>query len=223
MLRTNQQRQLGIPALETRMGHGSLVQAVATEVVAAPYDLILLAGEPARTSGLLQQVLDDGQQHILLLPPQRASVPTRALVSLAGIEASKTDVDFAGRLLRHLGIEATLLTVLDDQAEDGARADPERAQRFLDASVRSLALLGVRSEPATRTGDLLQTIHEEMTSGRHDLLVLGAPVRPLSTARIRPLLTGTADYPILIVRSPYSASSAHARVSVASTVERGFS
>jgi hypothetical protein len=87
----------------------------------------------------------------------------------------------------------------------GTSAEHERALRFLEAGTRTLALLEVPAVPVLRTGPLLETIQAEMTAGDHSLLVVGAPMRPFSIARIRPFLTGDVPYPVLVVRSPYAA------------------
>ena len=73
-------------------------------------------------------------------------------------------------------------------------------------------------------------ISEEMGSGRHDLLVLGAPLSQAERARpwsgiVEQLVRGTTTYPILIVRSRYAAAgapwiAANGRVSLGEEVIR---
>ncbi len=148
---------------------------------------------------------------MLLVSRAQTALPTKALICVSGGEASKEDVLFAGRLARHLGATATLLSVLPENAD--IPEERERATRFLEAGARTLALLDVPAAPVLRSGPLRETIQAEMMAGGHSLLVVGAPMRPFSVARIRPILAGEVSYPVLVVRSPYAAAAALSRAS----------
>ena len=71
-------------------------------------------------AGLLDALLQLGEQHLLLVPcPQ--PTPARALICIVASEPSKQDIPVAGRLLRHLGAEVTLLAVLPAPVAYNAR------------------------------------------------------------------------------------------------------
>ncbi len=197
-----------LPGLQVRVTPYPVGDAITTEVEREPYDLVMLGTVPPPME-TIEKVLGAGDQHILLIPPDCDRMPTRALVCVAGNEASKFGVEFVGRLFRHLGMEATLLTVMADDSPEVETPDRQRAQRFLEASERSLSVLGVKSQSIVRSGSLRETISGEMARGGYELLVLGAPLRPFNTARIRPFLTGQSNFSVLIARSPYAAVGSH--------------
>lgn len=111
---------------------------------------------------------------------------------------------FTGRLVRHLGAQATLLTVLDDALESSEKQ--ERVHRFLDDGIKTLDVLGVPAKKVVRSGRKRETIFDEMKKGAHDLLVLGAPLPDINGKIV---LDGLAGHfvrslnhcPMLIVRS----------------------
>ncbi|WIG59060.1 MAG: Sulfate and thiosulfate import ATP-binding protein CysA [Ktedonobacterales bacterium] len=203
-----------LPALETRASADTPAIATVREVERQPYDIVAIPGGAENTMELVERALESGEHHVLIVPRDGAPMPTRALICVAGGEPSKDDVLFAGRLARHLGAQATLLSVLADEANGDATTD--RTQRFLDAGARTLALLGVSAETAMRAGALREVIEAEMDKGRYDLLVLGAPLYPIASSKIRAFVSGAATYPVLIVRSPYAAAATERAASIES-------
>ena len=116
--------------------------------------------------------MQGGEHHLMVVPPG-AALPTRFLICVAVGEPGKEDVLFASRLLRQLGAQATVLTVLpergDDEVPEHVGAVP-RAQRDL----RSRALAR-RPRPACAAGRRCARSCAELEEGNHDLLVVGAP------------------------------------------------
>jgi hypothetical protein len=133
--------------------------------------------------------------------------PARMLVAVAVGEPGKQDVAFAGRLARHLGTAATVLTALRLEGDDAERL---AAERFLAGSVETLEAFGVGARAELVRGDLADVIARRM-QGDHDLLVLGAPL-PAADGELtwgpstRALLDGAGDYPVLIVRASEAAA-----------------
>ncbi|HEV7129042.1 MAG TPA: ATP-binding cassette domain-containing protein [Ktedonobacterales bacterium] len=207
-------QQLNLPvAPQSRVTGDPLAEAVVREVEREIYDLVILPAVGRDLLPLIERVLETGEQHLLLVPAtpsaarERVDLPKKALICVAGGEASKTDVHFAGRLLRHLGTDSVLLSVVEADGEASAE-EPERgrAERFMEAGVRTLAALGVTARTVVRVGPLREAIQAEMAQGDYGLLVLGAPALPMAAARIRPLVTGPLPCPVLLVRSPYAAA-----------------
>lgn len=193
----------GLAALETRATPDLLAEAVAKEVERRPYDLVVLGFQRQESVELAEQILQSGEHHLLLVS-QPQPTPTRALICVTSGEPGKDDVLFAGRLVRHVGAEATLLSVLP-QEEDGQPLARSRAERFLASGVRTLELLGVPAHTTIRTGPVRDEITSEVTTGGYDLLVMGAPL-PQRDGRV-PLngivgqILNVINRPVLIVRS----------------------
>ncbi|HEY0553450.1 MAG TPA: ATP-binding cassette domain-containing protein [Thermoanaerobaculia bacterium] len=205
----------GLAALETRLTPEPPAGAVAEEVFRRPCDLVILP-LPARDAvETAEGVLAAGQHHLLLVPAgapaavAEAGPPARLLICVAVGEPGKEDVSFSGRLARHLGAEVTILTVLPAAAR-GAPAET-LAERFLAGSARTLNRLGVPVATRVRHGAVREEIAAQIAEGRHDLLVLGAPL-PGRDGRIGlggfvgKLLPEVAHLPVLIVRSPEAVS-----------------
>jgi hypothetical protein len=157
---------------------------------------------------LAEKVLQGGEHHLLLVPrPQPA--PGKALICVSSGEPGKDDVLFAGRLVRHLSADATLLTIFDPfrAEEEDSR---ERSERFLESGVRSLSLLGVPAKAVLRTGNIPGEIRSETQEGNFDLLVLGSPLAaPGDDISLNGVVGQTLDLvpeiATLIVRSHYIA------------------
>jgi ABC-type Fe3+/spermidine/putrescine transport system ATPase subunit/nucleotide-binding universal stress UspA family protein len=208
----------GVAALETRLTGEPPAEAVAEEVARRPCDLVVLS-VPARDGlELAGAVLSAGRHHLLLVPaatpagsPAAAasSAPARLLICVAVGEPGKEDVSFAGRLARHLKAEITILTVLP--AAEKLEGEPSRAaaqaERFLAGSTRTLRRLGVPVDTRIRYGGVVEEIAEQVKEGKHDLLVLGAPL-PGKGGEVKlgrfvgRLLPAVDRVPVLIVRSP---------------------
>ena len=198
----------GLAALEIRATPDLPDVAVALETERQPFDLVILGwGDflPPGGVALAEQILQSGEHHLLLVPNPHPT-PRRALVCVTGSEPSKDDVLFAGRLLRHLGAEATLLSILPTAARDPLLQ--ERARRFLADGVRTLGVLGVPAETIIRSGPVREGILKQMQAGDHDLLVLGAPLTKRSrqvslSGLVSQLLEEMTNHPMLIVHSRY--------------------
>ncbi|MFN8570212.1 MAG: ATP-binding cassette domain-containing protein, partial [Kouleothrix sp.] len=193
----------GLPALDARASGEPPELAVASETERQPYDLIALGIQQPSIFELAARLLHANDQHLLLVPrPQ--PLPERVLICVAAGEPGKDDVQFAGRLLRHFGAAATVLSVLPDTASPQER---ERAERFIAAGVRTLTLLGVPAQSELRLGLVKQQILEAMASGAYHMLVLGAPLprddgRAALAGVVGEILISATERPILLVRSP---------------------
>jgi ABC-type sulfate/molybdate transport systems ATPase subunit/nucleotide-binding universal stress UspA family protein len=168
------------------------------------YDLVVLAAPERDRAGLLEPLLLAGKQHVLLVPGPQPP-PQRALICVATGEPSKHDVLVAGRLLRHFGAEATLLAIMPKYTTYVEAC--KRAEQFLSAGARTLALLGVPTRTAIRTGAVQSEILAELTVGSYDLLVLGAPLpsqsgRSVVAGVVGELLSHISGLAVLLVRSP---------------------
>ncbi|HEY4573080.1 MAG TPA: ATP-binding cassette domain-containing protein [Thermoanaerobaculia bacterium] len=205
----------GLAALETRLTAEPPAEAVAEEVSRRPCDLVILSLPPRDGVEMAEEVLAAGQHHLLLAPVEGGTSgngvqpPARLLICVAVGEPGKEDVSFSGRLARHLGAEVTILTVLPERTRDPQ--EEEQAARFLDRSARTLRRLGVPVDTRIRKGGVREEILAQIAEGKHDLLVLGAPL-PGRDGRIGlggfvgKLLPETSRLPVLIVRSPEAVS-----------------
>jgi sulfate transport system ATP-binding protein len=198
----------GLAALETRAVAHALEAAVAEEDGRQPADLVILGEPPRDRLEIASLLLAVGSHHLLLVPASATGGTARVLICVAIGEPGKADVSFAGRLARHLGAEATILTVLSEA--DRGRGEP-RAERFLASSARTLTRLGVAVATRIRYGPAREQILAERTEGHYDLLVVGAPL-PGPSGRI--VLSGSlvwrllrqSQVPVLIVHSPEAAA-----------------
>jgi hypothetical protein len=200
----------GLAQLEVRSTPHSPDVAVAQEVERQPYDLVILGiSPPASVNGvaLAEKILRLGDHHLLLVPAEHAE-PARALVCVMSGEPGKEDVLFAGRFLRHLGAQATLMSVI---ASGNHSELHDRAERFLTGGIRTLELLRVPAETTVRAGNVHDEIVHQMKEGEHDLLILGAPL-PHGSDRVSlegvvgQIIKEMTTHPVLIVRSRYAAN-----------------
>jgi hypothetical protein len=195
----------GLTIQESRAAVGSPSEVVAAEASRRPYDLVVLGWEPRNGWDVAGAALAAGAEHLLLVPGP-SPVPARVLVCVAVGEPGKRDVAFAARLVRHLGAEATVMTVLPGHSDDAEARDA--AHRFVEGGARTLMSSGVRAEARVRTGDAEEQIRGQIVEGRHDLLVLGSPLprhgdRPELRGLLRRMLEEGLDRPVLIVRSAH--------------------
>jgi sulfate transport system ATP-binding protein len=202
----------GLAALDTRPIAGSIEAGVADEEARQPADLVVV-GRPSRDGvELAERLLAGGSHHLLLTPSRPLQALERLLICVAIGEPGKADVSFAGRLARHLGAAATILTVLPEGDHGRRRAGGESgegAERFLASCARTLTRQGVEVETRIRFGAPREQIFAERLAGGHDLLVVGAPL-PGAYGRIDlggmlGRLLRETDVPVLIVRSPEAA------------------
>jgi len=200
----------GITAVEARRSGEPPAAAVAEETSHRPCDLVVL-GLPLRDGiELAEEVLAAGHHHLLLVPANADDkVPARLLICVAVGEPGKEDVSFTGRLARHLGAAATILTVLPPTAKE--TEEEVQAERFLARSARTLHRMGIAVETRIRHGVVRDQILAQLAQGSHDLLVLGSPL-PGKDGRIEfggfvgRLLPEVTHLPVLIVRSPEAGS-----------------
>ncbi|MBX3014069.1 MAG: ATP-binding cassette domain-containing protein [Caldilineaceae bacterium] len=193
----------GPAALETRASNRPPDEAIHEELERHPSDLVVLGSGPHNVA-LAEQILQTGEHHLLLVPCSQPT-PQRALICVASGEPGKEDVLFTGRLVRHLGATAQVLTVLTE-AQDTPETR-ERVHRFLGQGVQTLETVGVPATKQVRVGRAREVILDELKKGGHDLLVLGAPL-PDADGKI--VLTGLVGHlirtlktcPILLVRTP---------------------
>ena len=206
----------GLASLEVRSSVESAEAAVAHEVEHQAHDLIIIGREgqkPAHWISLAESILRLGEHH-LLITPGIDSEPAHALVCVTGGEPGKEDVLFAGRFLRHLGADATLLSVIPATGNNSELYD--RVQRFLQGGVRTLDVLKVPAETVIRTGNAREEINEQMEEGGHDLLILGAPLNRRRgeislQGLVGQILEDNTAHPVLIVRSRYAAAGYYPR------------
>jgi sulfate transport system ATP-binding protein len=198
----------GLAALETRAVAGPPDVTVAEENARQPADLVVV-GRPARHGAeLAERLLQGGAHNLLLVPGDARPTVERLLICVAIGEPGKADVSFAGRLARHLGAEATILTVLPENERNRAQ---DGAQRFLASCSRTLTGLGVPATTRIRFGTPREQILDERREGGHDLLVVGAPLPAGAPGRfdlggLMTRLLRESEVPVLIVRSPEAAA-----------------
>jgi nucleotide-binding universal stress UspA family protein/CheY-like chemotaxis protein len=195
----------GLAALETHVSTLPPALAVRQAVEQQPVDMVVLGFAPQEDIPLAAEILEKGEHHLLLVPaPQPA--PSHALICVSSGEPGKDDVLFAGRLVRHLGADAALMSVLSP-ANRSAIVE-QHTQRFLDGGVQSLELLGVPARTLIRRGSAADEIRNELRSGDYDLLVLGAPLadergQVSLSGVVEQALSSTLDCAALIVRSHF--------------------
>jgi sulfate transport system ATP-binding protein len=202
---------------QARLGRLAAVADLRERLAVEPADLVI-AGLPAadpveRVEELLGVAADS---HLLLVRGAPSLPPQRFLVAVAVGEPGKDDVAFVGRLARHLGSPATVLTVLPPAAGEDEEA---AARRFLAGCVRTLDRFGVRAVPEAVRGDVGAAIAERMRGGSagYDFLTVGAPLlddagRYRLRRASRALVEWAGDHPILIVRGGRSFRTADGRV-----------
>lgn len=198
----------GPAALETHTSTQDPDEAISEEVEHHPYDLVVLGVGSGGNVALAEQILQSGDHHLLLVPCSQ-STPQRALVCVASGEPGKEDVLFTGRLVRHLGATAKLLTILSE-AQDTPETQ-ERVHRFLGKGVQTLDAIGVPATKQVRVGRARDEILSELKAGAHDLLVVGAPLPDADGKIVLGGLVGQLvrtinTCPILIVRTSMRSS-----------------
>lgn len=202
------------------LGPTQMLKSMVEEKV---FDLVIIPYKPDEDLEFVEIALQLGAHHLLLVPVSQ-NPPTNALICAASGEPGKEDVLFAGRLLRHMGASAALLTVLPKEANASHEivdTQPIRArqlaERFLNGGIRSLALLGVSARGAIRHGEPYREIITELKEASmvegspYDLLVLGAPLPQRAGHRLRltgvigDVLEGDLTCAALVVRSHFAA------------------
>jgi sulfate/thiosulfate transport system ATP-binding protein len=195
----------GLVSLQVVDAEGPPDQMVTSLLEKQPYDMVIMGFRPEEDRQLAEHILQTSQNHLLLVPGPQAS-PSQALICVSPGEPGKDDILFAGRLIRHLGAEATLMTI----HPEGTLAPPvqSRLDRFLDDGIKTLSVLGVPAKTEIRSGPVVNEILHASRSGGYDLLVLGAPLAGRSggislEGVVWEVLQQVQNHPILIVRSAY--------------------
>ncbi len=163
----------GMASLEVQTSSAPVTSAISEAAEKQHFDLTIMGWRPTAGVQQLEQVLRSIDHH-LFLATQPSTRLNRALVCLASGEPGKDTVTFAGRLLRHIGAEATLLTAISASQND--EFSRYRVDRFLDDGLNSLARFGVPAKKKIQEGNLLEAIEEERQLADYDLIVLGAPL-----------------------------------------------
>ncbi|HEU0296922.1 MAG TPA: ATP-binding cassette domain-containing protein [Anaerolineales bacterium] len=201
----------GMASIDVRTDHGSPAVAIAKSVEKTPVDLVIVGWRPVEGVDIAEQILREGDHHLLLAARPGARME-KALVCVASGEPGKDDVLFAGRLLRHLGAHAKLFTVLERAVNNEYQS--RQVARFMQGGVHSLEMFGVPTESELRIGDSETEIIEEVKKGEFDLVVLGAPL-PQKDRRIaihgvlEDVMKNAGNCSILIVRSHYHKNPIH--------------
>ena len=195
----------GLASLDEQTSSDAPAQAVTLAVEQQPYDLVVMGFKYPDDIALAEQILQVGSHHLLLVPRPQVT-PVQALICVTSGEPGKDDVLFAGRLVRHLGADATLLSVLP--ATNKGPDLLQRTERFLEGGVQSLSLLGVPAKTNIFTGSVVDEVSKQVASGGYDLLVMGVPLtKPsgkISLGGIAgQILHNVNDRAILLVRSHY--------------------
>jgi ABC-type Fe3+/spermidine/putrescine transport system ATPase subunit/nucleotide-binding universal stress UspA family protein len=203
----------GLAALEVITSKKGPEDAVRQAVEMQPQDLVVIGFNHQEDLTLAEKILEAGEHHLLLVP-RPGQTPNKALICVSSGEPGKDDVLFAGRLVRHLSADATLLSVNSpSRAELNWR---ERSERFLESGARSLSLLGVPAKTALRSGSVPEEISAEARDGNFDLVVLGAPLANSNNeisldGVVGQTLSNVPDLATLIVRSHYMAQGSRNR------------
>jgi sulfate/thiosulfate transport system ATP-binding protein len=170
----------GMAAIEVRTDIAPAPVSIARSVEANPVDLVILGWRPIEGMSLAEQILQDGEHHLLLAAHPGARI-NKALVCVASGEPGKDDVLFAGRLLRHFGASATLLTVLNKAPDSDQQK--RQVERFMADGVHTLEMFGMNAQSKLRQGIPAKEILQEIKEGQFDLVIMGAPL-PQQDGRI---------------------------------------
>ena len=195
----------GMASIEVRTDRGSVPAAIKKSIEKEPVDLVIVGWRPVEGVEIAEQILRIGEHHLLLAAKPGARIE-KALVCASSGEPGKDDVMFAGRLLRHLGAHAKLLTAV----HGGVTNDHQKRQveRFMAGGVHTLEMFGVPTESEVRTGDPKTEIVAEMRKDGSDLVILGAPLqqkdgRVSISGVIEDVMKNSGNCSVLIVRSHY--------------------
>jgi hypothetical protein len=198
----------GLVSLQVIDAPGTPDRVVTGLLEKQPYDMVIMGFRPEEDRELAEYILRTSQNHLLLVPSPQAP-PMQALICVSPGEPGKDDILFAGRLIRHMGADATLMTV-----HSGRELEPQtksRIDRFLEDGIRTLSVLGVPAKTEIRSGDVVEQIIKEITTAGYDFLVLGAPLaRKRGELNLEGIvwevIQQVQNRPILIVRSAYVGS-----------------
>jgi ABC-type sugar transport system ATPase subunit/nucleotide-binding universal stress UspA family protein len=193
----------GMASVQVRIDPAAAPTAIAKAIRQNPVDLVIVGWRPVEGVNIAQQILQLGDHHLLLAAQPEARLE-KALVCAASGEPGKDDVMFAGRLLRHVGAQAKLLTVVN--AVYDTEHQRHHIDRFMAGGKQSLERFGVPTEIEIRVGHPQAHIIHEMQNGGFDLVVLGAPLpnrdgRVTITSVVEGVMKHADRCSLLIVRS----------------------
>ncbi|HSK87612.1 MAG TPA: ATP-binding cassette domain-containing protein [Anaerolineales bacterium] len=193
----------GMASVQVRTDPAPAANAVAKAIRQNPVDLVIVGWRPVEGVTVAEQILQLGDHHLLLAAHPDARLE-KALVCASTGEPGKDDVMFAGRLLRHVGAQAKLLTVVN--AVYDTEHQRHHIERFMAGGKHSLERFGVPTEIEIRIGHPQTQIVEEMRKGKFDLVVLGAPLpnrggRVSITSVVEGVMKNADNCSLLIVRS----------------------
>jgi sulfate/thiosulfate transport system ATP-binding protein len=205
LLEARKQIGSGMAALQVQSSSQGFSAAISQAVEQQLYDMLIFGWRPSAGYSQLEQGITMGEHHLFLATQPVARV-SKALICLASGEPGKDTVLFAGRLLRHMGAEATLMTVVPEGGQHNA--PPNRIERFLTDGQQSLARFGISAEAKIKSGGLLPAVQEVMQQDPHDLVVLGAPLPDRHgqvdfSGVIGSILSSVENCSFLIIRSQY--------------------
>jgi hypothetical protein len=155
----------GMASIQVRTDRTTPSMAVAKAVEQNPVDLVIAGWRPVEGVSIAEQMMHRGDHHLLLAAHPGARFE-KALVCVASGEPGKDDVLFAGRLLRHLGAQAKLFTVLGRELKDEYQR--KRVERFVAGGVKSLEMFGVPTQSEIRIGNPQNEIVDEIQKGDFD-------------------------------------------------------
>ena len=205
LLEARKQIGSGMASLQVQASKKSFSSAISQATAQQHYDMLIFGWRPAAGYGQLEQALSTGEHHLFLATQPLARL-SKALICLASGEPGKDNVLFAGRLLRHMGAEATLLTaVAGDQRGDFSQS---RIDRFLKNGQQSLARFGVTAKTSIKEGGFINAVQDEFQKEPYDLVVLGAPLPDRQghvdlSGVIGSILSTVENCAFLIIRSHY--------------------
>jgi len=203
LMESRKQIGSGMASLQVQASYQSFPLAISSAVEKNHYELLIFGWRPSAGYDQIEQALRTGEHH-LLLATQPVTRLTKALICLASGEPGKDTLLFAGRLLRHIGADATLLTVVPDDKKSDEQ--PNRIDRFLKDGQQSLARFAVPSQTLIETGRLMPAVQKVLQKETHDLIVLGAPLPNRHgqvdfSGEIGIILSSVENCSFLIVRS----------------------
>jgi nucleotide-binding universal stress UspA family protein len=195
----------GMASVEVQTDLASVPVSIAKSIETSPVDLVIVGWRPMEGMSLAEQVLQVGDHHLLLAAHPGARFE-KALICVASGEPGKDDVLFAGRLLRHFGTSATLLSVLNKVPDSGQSKN--QIERFMAGGVHTLDMFGVSAQVKLRQGNPQKEILQEIKEGQFDLVIMGAPLpqqggRITLSGVIEDVAKEAENCSILIVRSHY--------------------
>ena len=193
----------GMASVQVSTDPSPTASAVAKSIRQSPVDLVIVGWRPVEGLGFAEQILQSGDHHLLLAAHPGARLE-KALVCAASGEPGKDDVLFAGRLLRHVGAQAKLLTVMN--AVYSTEYQRQHVERFMAGGKHSLEMFGVPTESEIRMGNPPTEIVDEIHKGEFDLVILGAPLpnrdgRVSLTKVVENVMKNAGNCSLLIVRS----------------------